>query len=288
MLISKKKIPWQVKIMLKIIISRLPISYGFWSKFGLFRHGSMDNYTYAFEVFKSHMNKTNSWPLEEKKILEIGPGDGISTAIIAASYNASAVLIDSVDHISNDVRPYIELCNFLKNQDLHPPHLTDKDTVESILKKCNSRYLTHGVDSFSKIDSNSIDIIFSQAVLEHVEKDIFVREMKECFRVGKDDSVHSHEVDLRDHLSESLNNLRFSESVWESNFFKSSGFYTNRIQLEEMKLIFSRCGFMYKIISVDSWNELPIQKKKLNNLFRGLSDDNLKVKVFNVLLYKKT
>ena len=254
MLISKKKIPWQVKIMLKIIISRLPISYGFWSKFGLFRHGSMDNYTYAFEVFKSHMNKTNSWPLEEKKILEIGPGDGISTAIIAASYNASAVLIDSVDHISNDVRPYIELCNFLKNQDLHPPHLTDKDTVESILKKCNSRYLTHGVDSFSKIDSNSIDIIFSQAVLEHVEKDIFVREMKECFRVGKDDSVHSHEVDLRDHLSESLNNLRFSESVWESNFFKSSGFYTNRIQLEEMKLIFSRCGFMYKIISVDSWN----------------------------------
>ena len=32
----------------------------------------MDNYTYAFEVFKSHMNKTNSWPLEEKKILEIG------------------------------------------------------------------------------------------------------------------------------------------------------------------------------------------------------------------------
>ena len=95
-------------------------------------------------------------------------------------------------------------------------------------------------------------------------------------------------MDLRDHLSESLNNLRFSESVWESNFFKSSGFYTNRIQLEEMKLIFSRCGFMYKIISVDSWNELPIQKKKLNNLFRGLSDDNLKVKVFNVLLYKKT
>lgn len=288
MTISKNKIPWWIKIIIKIIISRLPGGYDFWLKFGLFRHGSMDNYTYAFKVFKDHIDKTNGWPLDGKEILEIGPGDGISTAIIAASYNASAVLIDSVNHVSNDIGLYVELCDFLKNQDLNPPNITDDDTIDSILQKCNSRYLTDGVNSFDDIDANSIDIVFSQAVLEHVEKDIFVREMRECFRVSKSNSVHSHEVDLRDHLSESLNNLRFSEKVWESSFFKSSGFYTNRIQFEEMKSIFIDVGYNFKVVSVYSWNTMPIKKEKLNKYFRGLSDENLKVKMFEILLYKDT
>ena len=286
MIINKNKIPWWIKIILKIIISRLPGNYEFWQKFGLFRHGSMDNHIYAFKVFKSHIDKVNGWPIDGKKILEIGPGDGISTAIIAASYNASAVLIDSVDHVNNDIDLYIELCSFLKDQSLNPPLITKKDTVGSILQKCNSRYLTDGVDSFAKVDTDSIDIVFSQAVLEHIEKDIFAREIKECFRVSKNKSVSSHEVDLRDHLSENLNNLRFSEKIWESSFFKSSGFYTNRIQLEEMKSFFTDAGFRFKIISVDSWDALPIKKEKLNKYFRSLSDENLKVKVFNVLLYK--
>ena len=81
-----KILPWWFKIISKIILSRLPINYNFWQNIGLFRHGKMDVSNYAIEIFKSHLNKSNINCLNNKVILEIGPGDSIATAIIAHSY----------------------------------------------------------------------------------------------------------------------------------------------------------------------------------------------------------
>jgi len=44
----------------------------------------------------------------------------------------------------------------------------------------------------------------------------------------------SHRVDLRDHFGSALNNLRFSDKKWELDWIANSGFYTNRIRLQEM------------------------------------------------------
>ena len=57
----------------------------------------------------------------------------------------------------------------------------------------------------------------------------------------------SHQIDLRDHLGGGLNNLRFSDSLWESNFFVKSGFYTNRISFDKMISIFENISFKYEI-----------------------------------------
>jgi hypothetical protein len=66
--------------------------------------------------------------------------------------------------------------------------------------------------------------------------------MTECRRVLSDTGVASHSVDLKDHLEGGLNNLRFSEKLWESDFFVNSGFYTNRIQFYEMLNHFKEPG----------------------------------------------
>ena len=90
-----RKIPWWLKIVIKIIFSRLPIRYSFWQSIGLFRHGKMDNTDYSIRVFKEHLKKSNIKSIKNKVILEIGPGDSIATAVISYAYGASSFLVDN-------------------------------------------------------------------------------------------------------------------------------------------------------------------------------------------------
>ena len=284
----KRVVPWWLRIGIKIIVSRLPMigGYSFWQDFGLFRHGSMDDMNYSYRVFSEHMEKSKAHPLAGKVLIEIGPGDGLSTAVIAASYGASSVLIDEGDFVAKDTNYLIKLCSFLEKKGLTPPNIKTKDSVDDILVKCNSKYLTNGIKSFSDISEESIDIIFSQAVLEHVNRLDFFKMAEECFRVCKSKGVCSHQVDLRDHLGGGLNNLRFSNKVWESDFFKKSGFYTNRIQYDEVIKMFKEVGFTCNELAVNRWNELPLPKNKLSNEFKDLSMENLRVKSFDIVLKK--
>ena len=50
---------WRSRILAKIVLSNLPFSYSFWSKVGLFRHGSMDDSSYAWTVLKKHASILN-------------------------------------------------------------------------------------------------------------------------------------------------------------------------------------------------------------------------------------
>lgn len=59
----------------------------------------------------------------------------------------------------------------------------------------------------------------------------------------KQNGLISSRIDIRDHIEHSLNNLRFSNKMWESNFMKNSGFYTNRIRYFQMLDIFNKTGF---------------------------------------------
>jgi len=93
MAILKERMPWRLKIVAKIILSRLPISYTFWQNLGLFRHGRMDDASYSINVFDSHVKRAGlQGQLKDKIILELGPGDSVATAIIAYCYGARAVL----------------------------------------------------------------------------------------------------------------------------------------------------------------------------------------------------
>jgi len=280
------KIPWWGKIVAKLILSRLPFRYTFWQRLGLFRHGQMDNNKYAIKVFNDHVDKaglTNC--LQGKTILEIGPGDSISSAIIATAYGARVVFVDAGFYLTNDISLYRELQNVLREQGFSlPAALLKCSTIEGILECCNAIYLTKGLESFKQIEHNSIDLVFSQAVLEHVRKHEFLETMRECKRILKPNGISSHQIDLRDHLGGALNNLRFSERLWESDFFTKSGFYTNRIQFSQMLNVFDKVGFSVESKIVERWNVLPTPREKLSIEFQDVKDNELCVAVFDVLL----
>lgn len=281
----KQKVPWWLKVSGKIILSRMPANYGLWQRVGLFRHGYMDQTNYAYGVFNAHVVRSGlEGKLKGKTILELGPGDSIASAIIAFSHGAQAVLVDAGPFAKSTPGAYSELVKHLADLGLTPPEITDCMSLNEILSACNAQYLTSGLESLLSIPDNSIDLIFSQAVLEHIFRTEFLPTQRECSRILRQQGVCSHRIDLRDHLGGGLNNLRFSERIWESSFFTRSGFYTNRIQLKKMIDLFEQANFQVKIGEVRCWDQLPIARQKLAREFQQFTDDELRVSGFDVVL----
>jgi SAM-dependent methyltransferase len=281
----KERVPWYLKIPAKIALAHLPISYGFWQKVGLFRHGCMDSEEYAIGVFDSHVARAGlTGKLEGKRILEMGPGDSIATAIIAYAHGARATLIDVGPFATDDASGYLPLCEALRNSGLTPPNIRSEDSIATILEKCRAEYHTHGLASWSQLKSSSVNLIFSQAVLEHVRKREFLPIMGECRRALRPDGVCSHKVDLRDHLEGGLNHLRFSEGVWESSLFANSGLYVNRITYKSMLKCFEDAGFSVDSVELERWERLPISRSRLARQFRAIPNDELQISSFAVSL----
>lgn len=269
----KKQVPWWCKIGAKIMLSRLPAGYHLWQQLGLFRHGYMDEASYALNVFDSHVKRVGlQGQFSDKTILEFGPGDSVATAIIAYCHGVRAILVDVGRFVKNQPADYSGLIEALKTNGLRPPDIWQCKSLEDLLTTCGARYLTKGLESLTtEIENHSVVFIFSQAVLEHV-------------RVLCADGICSHRVDLRDHLGCGLNNLRFSARLCEADFFTRSGFYTNRIQPHDMVELFGRSGYKVEVSEVRRWKQVPIKRRQLAAEFQNTPERELNVSGFDVLL----
>jgi SAM-dependent methyltransferase len=277
---------WRTKIAAKIMLSRLPLQYKFWRKLNLFRHGFMDEPSYAYGTFITHFDRARFQRKRDKFVaLELGPGDSLFSALICRAFGASRTyLIDTDRFARNDVVPYRQMLAYLREKNLELPNLSGAACLEDFLNTCGATYSARGLDSLREIPDASIDFIWSQAVLEHVKLSDFRETMLQLRRILRSDGVCSHQVDLADHLGGALNNLRFSRRLWESRFMSSSGFYTNRIRYRQMIGIFEECGFSAHVVKVERWNRVPTPRSWMSKEFRYLDDDELCVKGFDALL----
>jgi len=271
--------PWWSKIIFKIILSRLPINYGQWVKMKVFRHGNIDNLWSPCKKFLLHFN--NGYPEEKPQkfyCLELGPGDSVASGVIAKGLGASKTyLVDVGEYATHDIDYYRALCREMKKHNMPAPDLTGVNSFKDLLKVCNIEYLTDGISSLSTIPTSSIDFIWSHSVLEHVRKNTFSDVVSEFRRVIVDTGRMSHNADLKDHLGGALNNLRFPERFWESDFMANSGFYTNRIQHQDMLCQFKKGGFNIVKNEVARWDKLPTEISRMDSLFKNISVDELRI-----------
>ena len=237
-------IPWYVKIPAKIVLSRLPVSGKAWQKLHLFRAGGMDSEMYARSVFDKHFGATGLSDLSNKTVLEIGPGNGLFTGKYANELGATKTW------------------------------LIDSEPIADVELFPNTVYLTEGLRSFRQIPDASVDFLFSNAVLEHIRLKEFLPLVMEMKRVLKPNGIGSHQIDFRDHLQYALNNLRFSERIWESDFMAKSGFYTNRIPWAKMQAMLQD-HFVVSIKHCNFWPSLPTAQKKMSPQFRSMPQQDL-------------
>ncbi len=221
-------------------------------------------------------------------LLELGPGDGISSGLLAFTHGAAhTYLVDAGDFAERDLNVYKHIFGHWESEGIPINAIKECTTFDELCAQSGITYLTDGLNSLKKIPTDSVDFIFSHAVLEHIRYSEFRETMYELRRVLKPNGQCSHKVDLKDHLGGALNNLRFSDKVWESKLFAGSGFYTNRIRFAEMVQLCEEVGFLCDITEIQKWETLPTPRHKLWGKFRHLSDDDLLVSGFEVTLTNK-
>jgi SAM-dependent methyltransferase len=277
--------PWQLKLGAKIVLSRVPTRYRMWRGLRLFRHGAMDDPQYALTIFRQHVTQAAFTMPPGYAALELGPGDSLFSALIVAATGGSEChLVDVGDFAEERTDAYRAMAELLQKEALDPPNIERAASLAEILRLCHARYGTEGLQSLCSIEPESIDFVWSHAVLEHVRRAEFLPLMTELRRVIRSGGVCSFRVDLQDHLGGSLNNLRFSRQVWEAEWMASSGFYTNRIRFREMLGLFAEAGFHASVMRQDCWPDLPLARSKMDGEFAALGDDDLRVFAFDVVL----
>ena len=278
--------PWYVRMATKVVLSRVPVPYQAWRALRLFAHGEMAQSAYAYRVFRQHFDASN-FPRKAGGFvaLEIGPGDGLLSAVIAAACGAAkSYLVDMGAYATRDIRPYQEIAQLLSSEGLAAPDLGGAQDLAEILRRCNAAYLTHGLASLRELPSHSVDFAWSHAVLEHIRAREFAAGVNELRRILATDGCVSHQIDLRDHLGGGLNNLRFPGHWWEAEWLARSGFYTNRIRFGEMMRVFAAAGFSVERLVTSRFETLPLRRASLAAEFRSLSDEDLLVSGFHVVM----
>lgn len=269
---------WRLRIAAKMLLARIPVGYGFWRGLNLFRHGRMDNADYAMKVFQRHWSRylQSGGHAGGSRVLELGPGDSLHTAIIAHAHGAAqVVLVDAVKAASREMPSYRALIEDLAARGLPVDDLRACDDVAALLGCCNASYLSGGLDSLRTVPSESIDFVFSHAVLEHVRRAEFSLHLRELRRILRPAGLMSHRIDFKDHLGGGLNNMRISSPRWESPLFAESGFYTNRLRASEVLVAMREAGFSCEVLQTDRWPLPPLARAKLAEEFAGLGEDDL-------------
>jgi len=278
---------WFCKILIKIVISKLPVSYSVWRKLRLFRHGKMDDASYSQKIFNLHVSRYSSEiDLAGKRVLEVGCGDSVASGVLAFLHGCeSCFCIDVGEFATSDLNFYKEI----KGSPKYPERWGSLQSVTSfsgLLETCKITYETEGLDSLRRIDTCSIDLSWSHSVLEHVRLKELTNVLAELHRVMVHQGVSSHNIDYQDHLAFSLNNLRFGSTVWELDWLAQSGFYTNRIRAFQMHRKFAEVGFSILFEDFGKWADLPIERRLFSDEFRDISDEELKIRTSSILVKK--
>ncbi len=282
-------LPWWAKIILKMVLTRLPVPHSWWRRIGVFRHGRLaddvERRGANLLVHLSHYRALATAPL--RRIVEIGPGDSIAGALWAKAHGAEqSWLIDVGRFAVDDPAHYRAVLECIARHGLVPPVLAPPGGIASVLAASGAVYRTDGVAAFVEIPDASIDFVFSQAVLEHIPLGQFERFLAESFRVLRPGGAASHMIDLRDHLGGALNNLRFSHRFWESSVVSRSGFYTNRLSASQICRLTEAAGFIVSTTQILRWTALPTPRPALSREFQARSDAELTIAGFTLLLKK--
>jgi len=287
MMHAYQSIPWQLKVAAKLLLSRIPLGYDAWKRVGLFKLGGMERPEYALKVFRRHFDPANFARKRGDFVgLELGPGDSLFSALIAHSYGASRTyLVDVGPYTCCDLAIYRQMECHLRELGLHPPSLANCATVNDVLAACSGEYLTEGLASLRRVPSGSVDFVWSHVVLQHIRRDEFLPTLLELRRIQVSEGIGSHRVSISDILGGGLNDLRFSQRIWESSLMANSGFYTNRIRYSELLRLFRVAGFDVQLRSVERWDKLPTPRRKMAEEFAVLPEDELRVSGFDVLLH---
>ena len=169
---------------------------------------------------------------------------------------------------------------FLRNIDL----IVNAESFEELYEQFNLDYVIEAKGSLRQFPTNSIDLIFSFHVLEHVPKDSTNELVNNIYRILKPGGFSLHQIGIDDHLQHydkresPMNYLRYSDTTWKI-FFENEVQYFNRLLMSDWLNIFGQVGFvlMEKIPNITNINSLKIHPKYQQYTKEDLSCSHLTI-----------
>lgn len=253
--------------------------------------GDMDRF---FNVFEKLFDRCNgSLDVEGKAVLEIGPGNSLAIGLLFLACGAKKVfLVDRFKHLFWDEYDIAFHRKVLARIEKEFPFttvaskaiiFTNSGSIDFDRSKIQCRL---GDAAKLPLENSSIDIVFSNAVLEHVHD---VRKaISEMSRVTKPGGFGIHEIDLRDHFFQAtpLKLLRYPDWLWNLMTWNRPG-YTNRLRLPDYLKLFKASGFLIeKLVSTREYKG-ELSSLKMARKFTGYSSNEIKTLAFWVLLQKE-
>ncbi len=229
-----------------------------------------------------------------KRILEIGSGWFPVVPILYSILGAREVILtDLSPHMDQDTfRIALDFMHRNKNMIAQPLSLPSAQ-IDAALAQAASpgdlRLSYRAPFSSHDLGSNSIDLISSRAVLEHIPTEAFEALLPEWIRLLTRDGVMAHAIDMSDHFEHTdktisrINFLRYSPSVWR---LLSVGATQNRLRHSEFIALFTRAGLTIEAVETKV-DEPTIAAAKSLNLaapFDRMDPDDIAILTSYVIL----
>lgn len=193
-----------------------------------------------------------------RSLLEIGPGRMVLRAPLLAGLGAERIwFVDPADSAPHEAGPYLAAASTGRVHGIMAPDLSGCADRAAILARSGARLLIGGPSALAAIPDGSIDLVVSEAVLEHVRREDLAPLMAQLRRVTAPDGMGLHIVDFQDHLGGGLQHLRFSDRFWASPLVGRAGIYVNRLGLSAMAGRFRRAGFAVEVTEAVVWPKRP-------------------------------
>jgi len=272
---------------IKNILSSLTIIKNKIEKISKKRQKLLEDLDYPFKVTGNMVQRCgDEMSLKDKIILEIGPGNFLINGLIYLSHGARKVyLIDKYKHLfwdQHDIAFHKIIIDKIARSNM--PY--SREALKAIIFEENAVKFDREKIIFKQedvkhlsLESDSIDIIFSNAVLEHVPR--LKEAVDEMRRVLKPGGIGVHEIDLRDHFSNDnpLKLLSYPDWLWIMMTSNRPGF-TNRLRFTDYIDLFNKAHFTIEKHYIQLEYEGDLSEIKINKKFQKYSADNLKILTF--------
>ncbi|MFA7359941.1 MAG: methyltransferase domain-containing protein [Candidatus Kapaibacterium sp.] len=154
--------------------------------------------------------------------------------------------------------------------------ITHKNLISDLKKNYNIHYMAPMDAGNTNLRDESIDLVVSNATLEHIPKDSIKAILKESYRILKPGGILSHAIDYKDHwayIDSNLsyyNFLKYSDQIWK--YKNPSLNYQNRLRHRDYIDLFKSAGFQIKFANPDNPTEkdkFTLRNLKINDYFRS-------------------
>jgi SAM-dependent methyltransferase len=270
-------VPWYVKLGVKLGLAAIGVHGTRARVLGLARpsYGASDPAKLVAAPQAWFERATAVLGRRPRSILEIGPGRMVLRAPLLAGLGAERIwFVDPADSAPREAGPYLAAAATGRAHGVMAPDLTGCADRAAILARSQARLLIGGPSALAAIPGGSIDLVVSEAALEHVLREDLAPLLAQLRRVTAPDGLGLHAVDFQDHLGGGLQHLRFSDRFWASPLVGRAGIYVNRLGLSAMAGRFRHAGFEVTVTEAVVWPQRPAGPRRPHpDAMRPAADD---------------